>query len=398
MKKSHVFAEIFDTREQLELKHLRTKNHFVLAFLFLLAIATFLYMTWTGKTLENRITVSLGFVFVLLLDIATLAYGEEDSRFHQLNKYFTTFGIYAATLLVLFVDRTPGMFPALFVAYAISAFYQDLKVMILSDVVLVFSIVAIMLRYPDIMHFPGGNLSDNLGLGFFVFAFVTLLTIASYIIIKQKRFFYNQIAIAKELEFRNIDLLIELKEKVQKDAPDQSSIFASVERFAKAFCQKLEIDDTVFQERLAILKDIAQKKPKAELLSRHPGLTEKELSGLDDLLIQGSKKLHKAAIKAATLSGVHVKRREIFSETQFKSLNHPSDSLEIKIIAFSVFYALLKKGNGYLHPLSEEEIRGVLVDTEWYYLVDSRIMKAYKENSRVFEDIVADAFEKECKV
>jgi len=398
MKKSHVFQEVADTREQLELKHLRTKNHFVLAFLVLLLIATYLYMTLTGETTENRIMVTLGFVFVLLLDIATLAYGEEDSRFHQLNKYVTTFGIYAATLLVLFVARSPGMFPAVFVAYAISAFYQDLKVMILSDVVLVFSIVAIMLEYPDIMNFPGGDVSDNLGLGFFVFAFVTLLTIASYIIIKQKRFFYNQIAIAKELEFRNIDLLIDLREKVAPETILPETLFEAAAKFASAFCQKLEIDESVFQERLAILKDIASKKTRAEVIARHPGLSEKEYLGLEDLVLSGHRKLRKAAIKMSTLSRVHVKRREIFSETQFKSLNHQSDSLEIKIIAFAVFYASLKKGNAFLHPLTEEEIRGVLVDTDWYYSVDPRIMRVYKENSRVFEDIVADVFGKECKL
>lgn len=398
MKKSHVFAEVKDTREQLELKHLRTKNHFVLAFLFLLSIAGFLYMTLTGQSMENRIVVTVGFLLVLILDVATLAYGEEDPRFHQLNKYSTTFGIYAATLLTLFVSRSPGMFPALFVAYAISAFYQDLKVMILSDVILVFSIVAIMLQYPDIMHFPGGETSDNLGLGFFVFAFVTLLTIASYIIIKQKRFFYNQIAIAKELEFRNIDLLIELRQKVAPETVKQDDLFVAIEGFAAAFCKKLEIDETVFLERIAIMKDIVRKKSKAELMAKYAGLTERELEFLEDLVLSGHKKLHKAAIKMSMLSRVHVKRREIFSETQFKSLNHQTDSLEIKIIAFAVFYAALKKGNAFLHPLSEEEIRGVLVDTDWYYSVDPRIMKAYKDNSRVFEDIVADVFGKECKV
>jgi len=94
---------------------------------------------------------------------------------------------------------------------------------------------------------------------------------------------------------------------------------------------------------------------------------------------------------------IEVKKREIFSETQFKSFNHQTDSLEIKIIAFVLFYTALKKGFAVLPGLPEEQIYDVLIHSDFYYYMDPRIIKVYQENSDVFDEIVKDAFKKKVK-
>jgi hypothetical protein len=396
-KKSYVFREIEDTREQLEIIHLRTKNHFVLVFLFVLLGLCVAYLSLSGAVTADRWYVLLGFAAIILMNFASLAYGGNDSRFYQLNKHTTTFGLYTVIMLVIFTTRSPGMFPALFLAYAISAFYQDLKVMIVSDILLVFSIVMLMINYPAVLNFPQGALEDNIGLGFFVFVFLSLLTIASFIIIKQKRFFYNQIALAKETEFRNIDLLIDLKKQTGMPDIDTMAYYERVRQFTAAFAQKIEIEDG-FLKRIELLEALEKKTPLATILSNHPETSKEELGRLEDLLLSNHHKLLKLAIKLGQVQKLHIKRREIFSETQFKSFNHQSDNLEIKIIAFAIFYATLKHGNAFFRPLSEQEIRHVLIETDYYYYNDPRIMRIYRENSAVFEDIVADIFGKECRV
>jgi hypothetical protein len=396
-KKRYVFREIEDTREQIEIIHLRTKNHFVLVFLFVLLGLSLVYLSLSGAEPVDRWYVLLGFTAIILMNIAALAYGDSDRRFYQLNKHTTTFGIYTVILLVIFTTRSPGMFPALFLAYAISAFYQDLKVMIVSDILLVFSIVMLMVNYPAVLNFPEGALEDNIGLGFFVFVFLSLLTIASFIIIKQKRFFYNQIALAKETEFRNIDLLIDLKAKTGVPDVATAKYYQRVREFTAAFAQKIEIDNG-FLKRIDLLEALEKKTPVAAILSNHAEISKEELARLEDLLLSQHHKLLKLAIKLSQVQKIHIRRREIFSETQFKSFNHQSDNLEIKIIAFAIFYATLKHGNAFFRPLSEQEIRHVLIDTDYYYYNDPRIMRIYRANSAVFEDIVADIFGKECRV
>ena len=96
------------------------------------------------------------------------------------------------------------------------------------------------------------------------------------------------------------------------------------------------------------------------------------------------------------LSTFDIKHREIFSETHFKSFNHAADQIEIKIVAFSIFYAALKHGNEYIPPISEADIAKVLLETDYYYYFDPRVIKIYEENVRVFESIIADVFRKEC--
>ncbi|MCK7487869.1 MAG: hypothetical protein MZU97_22005 [Bacillus subtilis] len=396
-KKRYVFREIEDTREQLEIIHLRTKNHFVLAFLFVLLGLSIAYLAFSKAETSDLWYVGIGFGVIILMNFAALAYGGYDPRFYQLNKHTTTFGIYTVILLVIFTTRSPGMFPALFLAYAISAFYQDLKVMIVSDILLAFSIITLMVNYPAVLNFPQGAAEDNIGLGFFVFVFLSLLTIASFIIIKQKRFFYNQIALAKETEFRNIDLLIDLKEKAGIPSVDTAAYYQRVRSLTAAFAKKIEIENG-FLKRVDLLEALEKKTPISQILSSHPETTKEELSRLEDLLLSNHHKLMKLAIKLSQVQKIHIKRREIFSETQFKSFNHQSDNLEIKIIAFAIFYATLKHGNAFFRPLTEQEIRHVLIETDYYYYNDPRIMRIYRENSSVFEDIVADIFGKECRV
>jgi len=394
-KKRYLFTEIEGTRETIEITHLRTKNHFVLAFLLLFFVLTYTFLILTRTPSIEWIYVGIVFAIVILLNIAALAYGKEDRSFYQINKYTTTFGIYTIILVLIFTINTIGIFPALFLAYALSAFYQDLKVMIISDVLLLFSIIMMMINVPQAMNFISGTFEDNLGLAFFVFLFISLLTIASYIIIKQKRFFYNQIALAKETEFRNIDLLIELKKRVGEPEIDFPNYYHHVLAFTEAFSQRIEMENE-FKVRLELLALLEQNKPYSEVVTTYPNLSKTDYEGLADLLLTSHHKLRKMALKLSHLSTFDIKHREIFSETHFKSFNHAADQIEIKIVAFSIFYAALKHGNEYISPISEADIAKVLLETDYYYYFDPRVIKIYEENVRVFESIIADVFRKEC--
>ena len=64
---------------------------------------------------------------------------------------------------------------------------------------------------------------------------------------KEKSFFYNQISKSKEIEYRNIDLLIKLKHKAGKEDIDYLKHYHRSNEFLKAFSEKIDLPN-VFEQ------------------------------------------------------------------------------------------------------------------------------------------------------
>ncbi|MFA5007342.1 MAG: hypothetical protein WC509_07725 [Candidatus Izemoplasmatales bacterium] len=389
-----VFPETEEYREMLEIKHLRSKNHLVIAILTAGALITILYTALAAYPLVYVLSLAVAFLALILLNLTCLAYGRENVRFNQLNKYVTTFGVFSVAVAMIFIFRSPSMLSLLFIAYAIAAFYQDRKVMFISNVSLLFTFLALMTNYRAFFAVENASAENDFGLFFFVIVFITLLTISQYIMIKQKGFFYNQIALSRETEFRNIEFMIDAGEKATKTTIDAKGYFAATEAFAAALSARIGVPDAL-GGKLSVLRELEAGETRETILERHPDETAASLSRLSDLLFTGCHKLRKVAIKIGRVRAVDVHRREIFSETQFKTFNHPSDTLEIKIIAFAIFYAALKRGSAGMRPLSETEIYDAIVHSDYYYYNDPGVMRIYRENNAVFDAIARDAFSAE---
>jgi hypothetical protein len=355
-------------------------------------VLAIVYMALTHYPLAATISLGVAYLGLILMNAACLAYGRENIRFNQLNKYVTTFGVFGIAITMIFIFRSPSMLSLLFIAYAATAFYQDKKVMLISNGMLLFSFLALMTNYGDFFAVAHDTTENDFGLIFFVIIFISLLTISQYIMIKQKGFFYNQIAISKETEFRNIDFMLDAGERATGKKIDVKGYFAAIEAFSRGLSAKLGIE-SAFSDKLDVLKSLEQNATYARIAELHPGVTAADLDRMRGLLFGGRSKLRKVAIKLSRLRAVDVHRREIFSETQFKTFNHPSDSIEIKIIAFAIFYAALKKGSAGMRPLTETELYDAIVSTDYYYYNDPSVMKIYRENNAVFAAIVKDAFE-----
>jgi len=395
-KKPFIFSQIETYRKQLEIKHLETNNRFVFGIVLFMMISYFVYMVVSGYPFKVTIPLMIGFLVILIFNIANRAYGNDHHEFYQLNQYITTVGLFALSIAIIFLFQSPAMVIGLFLAYTISAFYQDLKVLLLSNIILLFTVLMIILHYPQFLGLENAALDSRIGISFFFVAFMIILSLSSYLIIKQKGFFFNQISSSKESEFRNLDLIIDLKERVNESKVKDDLYFESLSNFLDAFCKKIK-SDNIFEEKIKILQLLNQEKTFEDILEEYPEYTAEDLSRMEDLLISGHHKLRKAAMKISYMKGLVVEKREIFSETQFKSFNHQSDSLEIKIIAFVLFYTALKKGYALLPGLDEKSIFEALNDSDFYYYMDPRIVKIYHDNSEVFDAIVKDAFKKKVK-
>ena len=388
-KRSYMFPEIEDYREDLEIQHLRTKNHFVIGLLTVMMIMVFIYMLIADFPLRQTLILMFGFLFVILFNIGNLAYGSENNRFYQLNKYLTTLGVYSLALGILFVFASPAAVIVLFIAYAICAFFQDMRIMFISNLFLLFFAIMIVKGYPEYLFMENPSAENNAGLTLFFIAFILILTITSYIIIKQKQFFYSQIAMSKETEFRNLDLLIDLEKEVTKTAVDTDRYYERTSQFLEAFCRKIGIEN-MFQEKVSILKKLEKGELTPAMLQNHPQYGKSDWERLEQLRIGGNGKLRKSALKMSHTFNVEVKKREIFSETHFKSFNHQKDSLDIKILAFVLFYAALKRGMPGMPELEEADIRSILTSTDYSYTIDPRVFQIYQKNTDVFASIVDD--------
>ncbi len=395
-KKTFIFAQTEDFRNQLEIKHIRKKNHYVLGIILFLMIFFLVYMLISGYSFLSSLPVMVGFFVVLIFNIANLAYGQDNPEFFHINKYITTIGVFSVFIGIIFYFKSPSMVIGLFIAYAISAFYQDVKVLFISNMLTLSIVLLITVNYPEFLGLENATLESRFGIGFFFVVFILVLSVSNFIIIKQKSFFFNQISSSNEIEFRNLDLLIDLKKQVNEPAESIEFYFDALTEFTNAFSKKIN-SENLFSEKIAMMKKLAYHQPYEQIIKEHPSFTKVDLERLEELVITDHNKLRKIAMKMSYTHGVDIKKREIFSETQFKSFNHQADNIEIKIVAFVLFYTALKKGYGILPGLREEDIYHALIETDFYYYLEPGITKIYQQNSEVFDQIVNDAFKKKVK-
>ena len=128
----------------------------------------------------------------------------------------------------------------------------------------------------------------------------------------------------------------------------------------------------------------------SDLLKKYTDYTLPELESLQNMELSVHSKMRNLGMKASKTKNLNVSRKDIFSESQFKSFKHFSDHKYVKIISFVVFYCLLKVDKPYLKELDEETIKDILYNSEYFYRVDRDIIDVYFENNEVFDTIVND--------
>lgn len=392
-KKTHAFSEIEQYREYLEIKNLRGKNYIVSGVFFVMLILTVGYMILTGYTIALIIPVALGYLFLLIINFVLSAYGDSEYSYLKMNKYISTLGMFSIATAMIMFFQSPSFVPLLFVAYCVCAIYQDLKVLIISDIYFIVAIILTVVNYPELLLVQNSTNGSNFSITLFSILFLMMLSISAYIIMKEKSFFYNQIAKSKELEYRNIRLLIDLKHQTNKDNKNFMDYYDHTNEFLKAFSEKIELPN-IFEEKIAILKDLEANIKDEKILEMYSDYDQEDLNRLRKLLISNQNILAKISVKINKSREASIKKREIFSATHFKSFNKQSDTIEVKILAFVIFYVSLKKGLLGMKKLTNEEILYTITETDYFYYIDSEVMKIYQENSEVFDAIISDAFGK----
>lgn len=382
------YKQLETYKELLELKHMKIKSYIVNAMIFIMGIVVTLVLFRLDYDLTKTYIVMFMFVLLLGLNIALFSYNNDLYNNVKLSMYANVLGMYAISATLILQFRTPSIFTSLFLVYAITAVYQDYKVMILSNTSLFIFGGLIAMLYPGVFSIPGINEMHTAYIVIYLVLFVMLLTLSSYILIKRKTFFYSQLAKIKESEIRSLRLLEEVEYHKTKVDFDENEYYDSLDQFSKALSEKLGIENT-FERKIEMLKELKHKSI-ADIMSAFPEFSETQINKVSLMELKVNRKMKDIAIKGSLSENIEVEKKEIFSEQLFKSFKHSSDDLYTKIISFTVFYCLLKVDKVFLEQFSEEKLKDVLTNSEYFYKIDRRVFDVYYNNSEVFDTIVSD--------
>ena len=135
-------------REKLELAHLKRKTLIVNSIVFLLAGAVFYYLLISKADSSILYSTLTMFAILLVINLAFYSYDEDHFNSLKIVMYINTLGVYVIAVTLIFHFPTPSFFTSLFLAYAITAIYQDYKSMILSNFSLFFAGAILVFKFP----------------------------------------------------------------------------------------------------------------------------------------------------------------------------------------------------------------------------------------------------------
>ncbi|MCK5387991.1 MAG: hypothetical protein KAJ22_01790, partial [Candidatus Izimaplasma sp.] len=252
------FPQLEIYKESLELIHLKRKIIIFNLLVFILAGVVLYFLIMLNIGTDVMVSTMLMFIVLLLINIAFYSYDKDHYNNLKIAMYISTLGLYVISVSLILRFQTPSMFTALFLTYAVTSIYQDYKAMILSNSALFISGTLLILRFPTIFEITGNTEAQTFFILVFLIVFVVLLSLSSYILIKRKTFFYNQLAQIKESEIRNMELLLEIEKIKVGKTLNSKDYYENLKSFSKHLSKKIGIEN-VFERKIELLKDLKSK-------------------------------------------------------------------------------------------------------------------------------------------
>lgn len=390
--RNKLYPHINQYNESLEIKYLVRQNSFVITLISLIGILTLVYLFLYEENSRVIFGIGAGYMVILLFNVASLSYGKTRIEFLKFNKFITSISFFTMMIVYVLYFESPSIIPFLFLAYLVAAVYKDIKVLTVVSLYFILTIFMLLVNYPSLFDFQNNPNTNNLVIGLFVFFFLSLLMISTYITLKESQFFYNQISFSNEKVLRNIELLVDLKKKIDVEVFNHQIYYQSLKDLFQEFSKKLGISN-VFEEKIAILEKLAKGVKKIEILRDHPKIKVEDLYRLEHLILGEDALIRKIALNIYYYNQKSIHEKEIFSETHFESFNKSTDEMDVKIVVFAIFYVLLKRGLPGAHAMSKNELYQSIIETDFFYSIHPELRRIFKENDEVFEAIFNEAYE-----
>ncbi len=370
---------------KMESDHLRKKTiiiNIILVVLLFPIVAT-LYVYDVGFLDITFYVLTFSFIFMVNLVFYHYTHLLPNVR---LSMYITAIGLYIITNGVILDVGTPSIFTLLFLTYAIISLYQDVKITFFNSALLFFSGLVILFAYSEIFAVTYTLSPSIIYIFTFLVIFIALLLVSSFVLIKRKNHFYQQVAEAKENEYKYIDKVFQIQEEYREKSINYEKYYEKLESFSEALSNTIGMDN-VFKERISVLKDLGRLKTKT-VYKKYSDYTLPDLEELKQMELTTHKKMSYIAFKIAQSKEIIPDQKELLFEKKLPNLNDLEDDLDVKITAFSVFYILLRIGAFFIKPMSQEKIITVINSEEFNGIIDETILDIVNKNQDVLEDII----------
>ncbi len=374
-----------------EIFYMRRKSFFVSVVLAIVLVLTVIALYIAEAAVASMIIHSFLVLAIIALNLLFFRF----PRFFpdiRLAASLTVLGLYLLSLGLILELRVPSIFTILFLSYAIAAIYQEVRSNVLNNLALFFVGITIIFRFPEFFHTDEGITPDTAYLFVFLLVFVALLSISSFILLKRKRYFFKQLGRIKEREHKVIDMVFRLRENYAGHSFDHEDYYDKMESFAAEFSRHIGVSD-VFKERIAILREMGDAGPE-ELLKKYSDYSIGDLRELAQLELSKNRKMRYVAFQASQAPHVEISRKDMFAERWYPTLNHYKDSWEVKVVAFAVFYAVLKTEKPLSRSITDREIMEVLSLEEFTNLVHPSLLEVFYNNTNKFLEIIEQSYAK----
>ncbi|MFW6016534.1 MAG: hypothetical protein ACOCRK_08850 [bacterium] len=382
-------SEVERYRYEIEQRYLKKKTIFVNSILFLLLFPILLALYNYGASTIDIIVYSGFFVMIFIMNHLFYKFPKVFSNL-KLPMYITSIAIYVMSFSLIIDVQATSVYTILLLAYSLVALYQDKITAIINNVSLFFIGSFTVFRYPTLFEGATGQI---VYVYIILLVFVALLSISSFILIKRKLFFYEKVAKMKEIEIRTINIVIDLKELYSRTKLNFHEYYSQLDTFFSKLSEEIKIEN-IFRERIEIIKNIGQFNIE-NIIKKHPNVSTSNIKEIMRLELNVHSKMHYLLYKASQTKNTELTKINLFTDNQFPSFKHTFDHKYTKIIAFSVFYVLLKSEKIELSKLDGLTIRSLLEQDDFYHLIDSDIADIYFSNSKVIDKIVEDILKDE---
>jgi len=379
---------------RLELKHLRKKTIFVSAILIALITPTLLVLYAAEAPFRDILVYFFLFIFVLGINGIFIFYKHLLPNIY-LSMYITTIGLYLVAFGLILDIQSPSIFTVLFLAYAIISLYQEVKVSILNNIILLISGGIFLSISPIILENANSFTPSAFFMLFILVVFVALLSVTSFILIKRKNYIYRQVVDVKEEEYKYNETILEMQAAYRKKTFDYESYYHITDKFTDEISETIGISN-VFKERLKIIKDIP-KLSDEKLLNQYPELRRNDLEELKQLELSKHKKIVYIAFKAAQLSDLDSDHKEFLFEKKNESINHRTDDFMVKVVATTTLYLMLRIDKPFAEKLTHDKIMSIFSDNDFYHLLDGEIYQIMKDNESYLKNLDLSKLDYEVK-
>lgn len=378
-------------KETIEMHYLRKKTYYVNGILVFLMLPIILAL-YNYEIAVLNIAIYIMFLSIILsINVLFLQAPKYFSNL-KLSMYITSIALPLFSLSLIMDVQSPSVFTIMFLVYAIISIYQDRQATFINNTALFIIGTYVIFRYPEMFQMVEGQTTRTIYIYVFMLIFVALLSIASYVLIQRKVFYYNQVAKIKETEIRIINILVDLKQQYSQTKFDFNEYYDQLKEFSKEVTKKIDIEN-IFQARIDLLKELNEDTI-AKITKDHTHVKLRELEELKRLELDVHTKMHYLLVKASQIKNIDYSKNDIYNENHFPSFKHTFDNKYTKIIAFAVFYVMLKVDKPYLETLDGKTIRKLLKQDDFYHLIDPQIADIYFSHSKVIDKLVTEALNK----